>query len=66
VAIKKIGKIFDKKILAKRTLRELKLLRHFNGHENIISILDIMKPNNDKFNEMFEFKSNPLDMLFRS
>lgn len=35
VAIKKIQKIFDKRILAKRTLRELKLLRHFNSHENV-------------------------------
>ena len=35
VAIKKVTKIFDKPILAKRALRELKLLRHFNGHENV-------------------------------
>ena len=35
VAIKKISKVFEKKIIAKRTLRELKLLRHFNGHENV-------------------------------
>ena len=27
---------------AKRILRELKLLRHFNAHENIITLLDIM------------------------
>lgn len=35
VAIKKISKIFAKRILAKRTLRELKLLRHFSNHENV-------------------------------
>jgi mitogen-activated protein kinase 7 len=35
VAIKKITKVFDKPILAKRALREIKLLRHFNGHENV-------------------------------
>lgn len=35
VAIKKVTKIFDKPILAKRALREIKLLRHFNGHENV-------------------------------
>ncbi len=35
VAIKKVTKIFDKPILAKRALRELKLLKHFNGHENV-------------------------------
>lgn len=38
VAIKKVTKIFDKPILAKRALRELKLLVHFNGHENVHKI----------------------------
>jgi serine/threonine protein kinase len=37
VAIKKVSKIFDKPILAKRALRELKLLRHFRNHENVSS-----------------------------
>ncbi|CAH1761697.1 17231_t:CDS:10 [Entrophospora sp. SA101] len=35
VAIKKVTKVFDKNILAKRALREVKLLKHFNGHENV-------------------------------
>jgi serine/threonine protein kinase len=35
VAIKKVQKVFEKTILAKRALREIKLLRHFNGHENV-------------------------------
>jgi len=36
-----------------RTLREIKLLRHFN-HENIISILDILHPANlDDFKEVY-------------
>jgi serine/threonine protein kinase len=35
VAIKRVSKVFDKNILAKRCLRELKLLKHFNGHENV-------------------------------
>lgn len=39
VAIKKVTKIFDKPILAKRALRELKLLVHFNGHENVCALL---------------------------
>ncbi|CAH8350040.1 unnamed protein product [Eruca vesicaria subsp. sativa] len=34
VAIKKIGHAFENKIETKRTLREIKLLRHFE-HENI-------------------------------
>jgi serine/threonine protein kinase len=35
VAIKKITNIFSKKILAKRAVREIKLLRHFRGHRNV-------------------------------
>lgn len=42
VAIKKITDVFIDLIDAKRILREIKLLRHFNAHENIVSILDIM------------------------
>ena len=34
VAIKKIANAFDNKIDAKRTLREIKLLRHMD-HENV-------------------------------
>ena len=37
VAIKKVTKVFEKAILAKRALREVKLLRHFAGHENVRS-----------------------------
>ena len=33
-AIKKIGNAFDNRIDAKRTLREIKLLRHMD-HENV-------------------------------
>lgn len=35
VAIKKVGNAFDNIIDAKRTLREIKLLRHMD-HENVI------------------------------
>lgn len=34
VAIKRIGQL-GTPLVAKRTLRELKLLRHFKGHENV-------------------------------
>ncbi|RWA07517.1 hypothetical protein EKO27_g7578 [Xylaria grammica] len=34
VAIKKVTNVFSKKILAKRALREIKLLQHFRGHRN--------------------------------
>ena len=43
VAIKKIPNAFEDLIDAKRILREIKLLRFFD-HENLISLLDVMKP----------------------
>ncbi|SSD59606.1 probable Mitogen-activated protein kinase KSS1 [Saccharomycodes ludwigii] len=53
VAIKKILPL-GKPLLLTRTLRELKLLKLFNDHENIITILDIVKPKNyEKFNEVY-------------
>ncbi|CAE7231084.1 unnamed protein product [Rhizoctonia solani] len=42
VAIKKISP-FDHSMFCLRTLREIKLLRHFQ-HENIINILDLLRP----------------------
>lgn len=43
VAIKKITNAFENAVDAKRTLREIKLLRHLN-HENIVQIKDIIPP----------------------
>lgn len=43
VAIKKINNVFDNRVDALRTLRELKLLRHLR-HENVIALKDIMMP----------------------
>jgi hypothetical protein len=37
--VKKITKIFEKEIFAKRALREIKLLKHFSGHENVRNLL---------------------------
>lgn len=42
VAIKKVQNVFQKPILAKRALREIKLLRHFAGHENVILIVFVL------------------------
>jgi hypothetical protein len=41
VAIKMVTRIFAKATLAKRALRELALLRHFNNHENITGLIDV-------------------------
>lgn len=52
VAIKKIEP-FERSMLCLRTLRELKLLKHFN-HENIISILAIQRPPSfENFTEIY-------------
>ncbi|KAI8638342.1 mitogen-activated protein kinase [Parasitella parasitica] len=52
VAIKRILP-FDHAMFCLRTLREIKLLKYFN-HENVISILDIMKPKSlDDFTEVY-------------
>ncbi|KAJ0245652.1 Protein kinase domain-containing protein [Hirschfeldia incana] len=53
VAIKKIAHAVENKIKAKRTLREIKLLRYFE-HENIIGIKDvIMPPQRDAFQDVY-------------
>lgn len=43
MAIKKISNAFEVVTNAKRTLRELKILKHFK-HDNIIAIKDILQP----------------------
>lgn len=54
VAIKRVNKeIFDEVILAKRILREIKLLAHFND-DNIIGLRDILTPiEKDKFEHFY-------------
>ncbi|ORZ41269.1 kinase-like domain-containing protein [Catenaria anguillulae PL171] len=69
IAIKRVTKVFDKTILAKRALREIKLLRHFNGHENITSILDMEIPNMTDYNEIYlaqELMEADLHQIIRS
>ncbi|OAD76119.1 hypothetical protein PHYBLDRAFT_16163 [Phycomyces blakesleeanus NRRL 1555(-)] len=69
VAIKKVCRIFEKNILAKRALREVKLLKHFNGHENITSIIDMDIVNLQDFNELYlvqELMEADLHQIIRS
>lgn len=69
VAIKKITSAFDNLTDAKRTLREIKLLRHLR-QDNIIAILDIMQPTSkDKFNDVYlvnELMDTDLHQIIRS
>lgn len=55
VAIKKVGDVFSDLVDAKRIVREIKLLRHFDGHENIINIMDIMTmpPDTTDFKDVY-------------
>ncbi|KAG0755522.1 hypothetical protein G6F57_006227 [Rhizopus arrhizus] len=69
VAIKKVCRIFEKTILAKRALREVKLLKFFNGHENITSVLDMDIVNLQDFNEIYlvqELMEADLHQIIRS
>eukprot|EP00897_Mesotaenium_endlicherianum_P001094 jgi/Mesen1/10986/ME000097S10562 len=69
VAIKKITNAFDNRIDAKRTLREIKLLRHMD-HENVIAIRDIIKPpdrvNFDHVYIVYELMDTDLHQIIKS
>lgn len=41
IAIKKITNIFLKEILLKRAIRELKFMNFFQGHKNIVNLIDV-------------------------
>lgn len=59
VAIKKITNIFTKKILCKRSLRELKLLQFFRGHKNITCLYDldiVPDPFTGDFNDVYLYE----------
>ncbi|GAU28644.1 hypothetical protein TSUD_159250 [Trifolium subterraneum] len=69
VAIKKVGNAFDNRIDAKRTLREIKLLRHMD-HENVIALKDIIRPpQTENFNDVYivyELMDTDLHQIIRS
>ena len=55
VAVKKIANAFEDAIDCKRTLREIRLLQHFN-HENVLNLRDIMLPppgSLDQWNDIY-------------
>lgn len=69
IAIKKCKKVFDSKTLAKRTLREVRLLR-FMDHPNIIKLKSLLEPvNPNHFRELyivFELMDTDLAQIIRS
>ena len=52
-AIKKVHRVFDKRMLAKRCLREIKLLQHLNHHPRIIELFDMDVVDVNAFNEIY-------------
>jgi len=53
VAIKKIPNTFEDLVDAKRIVREIRLLRHFN-HDNVIKVLDLFTPQpHDDFSDVY-------------
>ena len=52
VAIKKVPKAFEDLIDAKRIVREILLLKFFD-HENLISLVDLDKPNSKKCEDIY-------------
>ncbi|KAJ8302160.1 hypothetical protein KUTeg_021147 [Tegillarca granosa] len=54
VAIKKLSRPFQSPIHAKRTYREIRMLKHMN-HENIIGLLDVFTPTTtyEDFNDVY-------------
>lgn len=50
VAIKKLARPFQSAVHAKRTYRELRMLKHMN-HENIIGLLDVFHPGGDTLDQ---------------
>ena len=61
VAIKKIPGAFDDLVDAKRIVREIRLLRHFN-HENVMKVVDILPPSSL---EDFDVRRRVLDFDVR-
>ncbi len=63
------GNAFENLTDARRTLREIKLLRHLR-HENIIAVKDIMKPpTRENFNDVYlvyELMDTDLHQIIRS
>ncbi|KAJ3394819.1 Mitogen-activated protein kinase [Lobulomyces angularis] len=54
VAIKKVGaRNFEEGILAKRALRELKLVMHLHGNENVASFVDVEINDPNNFCELY-------------
>jgi mitogen-activated protein kinase 1/3 len=70
VAIKKVPKIFNNEVDAKRLLRELRILRALRNHEAIIDVVNIIPPpdimNFNVISIVFEFVDTDMSKLIAS
>jgi serine/threonine protein kinase len=68
VAVKKIENVFDHRSLAKRTLRELKIVRSLQ-HENILGLERVIRPHQAVFSNIYmisELMETDLACVIRS
>jgi serine/threonine protein kinase len=68
VAIKKIEKVFEHSIFAKRCLRELKILRLLQ-HNNIIQVREVLIPEKEDFDDIYvvyELMDTDLSAIIKS
>eukprot|EP01026_Neomeris_dumetosa_P026671 TRINITY_DN2174_c0_g1_i1.p1 TRINITY_DN2174_c0_g1~~TRINITY_DN2174_c0_g1_i1.p1 ORF type:complete len:442 (+),score=47.93 TRINITY_DN2174_c0_g1_i1:314-1639(+) len=67
VALKKIFDAFQNATDAQRTFREIMFLQELNGHENIITLLNVLKAENDKdIYLVFEYMDTDLHAVIRA
>ena len=55
LAVKKIPDVFRDKVDALRIVREIKLMKHFEGHENLISLYYMECPKASDFNQIYMY-----------
>jgi len=66
-AVKRIPDVFDDTLVTRRTLREIKLMRHFS-HPNVVRLIDVIPilPNGKDLYMITELLTYDLDTLIRS
>ncbi|AMD18744.1 HBL158Wp [Eremothecium sinecaudum] len=53
IAIKKITNIFQREVLLKRAIRELKFMHYFKGHKNIVSLINLEIVNEKPYDGLY-------------
>ena len=67
VALKKIFDAFQNSTDAQRTFREIKFLQEMRGHEHIVTLLNVLKADNDRdIYLVFEYMETDLHAAIRA